>query len=426
MISLSKEGEHDVVNDVSTSAAGPERPEDELKLEPPQAVPSVTTRQASANVKVDEETARKIKAAIDSFVESLFKMEAKSPEFERKVRSISSMGRREIRQSAEASSRFLDRPTVELQRGPLSQGSHVSTSLLALRKQIEELDPSRHLGRRGLLQRIPFREKADDYFRRYQSSQANIEAVVEGLYRGQDELIRDNAAIEQEKAHLWTMKKHLEQYVYMASLLDDTVSAKIDELQDTDPEKAQALKEDVLFYVRQKRQDLLTQLSVNVQGYLALDLIRKNNLELLKGVERATTTTVAALRTAVIAALALGNQKLVLDQVTALNTTTGNIIEASSQMLRQQTGEIASQAAGATVSVEKLQAAFANVYATIETIDTFKLAALESMQKTAEALSRQIAQAQVYMERARASEDGQARAEALGSELTLPTSREGV
>ena len=82
-----------------------------------------------------------------------------------------------------------------------------------------------------------------------------------------------------------------------------------------------------------------------VQGYLALDLIRKNNLELVKGVERATTTTVSALRTAVIAALALGNQRLVLDQVTALNTTTGNIIESTSQMLRQQTVEIANQAA---------------------------------------------------------------------------------
>ena len=108
--------------------------------------------------------------------------------------------------------------------------------------------------------------------------------------------------------------------------------------------------------MRQKRQDLLTQLSVTVQGYLALDLIRKNNLELVKGVERATTTTVSALRTAVIAALALGNQRLVLDQISALNTTTGNVIESTSQMLRQQTAEIQNQAASATVSIEKLQA----------------------------------------------------------------------
>ena len=78
----------------------------------------------------------------------------------------------------------------------------------------------------------------------------------------------------------------------------------------------------MLFSVRQKHQDLLTQLAVSVQGYLALDLIRRNNVELIKGVQRATTTTVSALRTAVIVAQALADQKLVLDQITALNTTT--------------------------------------------------------------------------------------------------------
>ena len=141
------------------------------------------------------------------------------------------------------------------------------------------------------------------------------------------------------------MKRRLEQYAYMAAQLDEALDAEIADIEATDPEKARALREDALFYVRQKRQDLLTQLAVTVQGYLALDLIRKNNLELVKGVERATTTTVSALRTAVIAALALGNQRLVLDQITALNTTTGNIIESTSQMLRQQTAEIQNQAA---------------------------------------------------------------------------------
>ena len=111
--------------------------------------------------------------------------------------------------------------------------------------------------------------------------------------------------------------------MYLAEHLDAALEAKIAEIEATDPDKAKALREDVLFYVRQKHQDLLTQLAVSVQGYLALDLVRKNNIELIKGVDRATTTTVSALRTAVIVAQALANQRLVLDQITALNTTTG-------------------------------------------------------------------------------------------------------
>src|SRR5207237_10446887 len=104
------------------------------------------------------------------------------------------------------------------------------------------------------------------------------------------------------------------------------------------------------------------------------------------------------------AALALCKQKMVLCQVTALDTTTGNIIEPTSQMLLQQTLEIANQAVSSTVSIEKLQAAFNNIYATIDTIDTFKLAALDNMRKTIDALSSEIGRAQEYVERARSPE----------------------
>jgi uncharacterized protein YaaN involved in tellurite resistance len=401
---------------------------DELVLEPPAPVPSITRQQAASTIKVDPATAARIDSAVAAYVESLTKLDAQSPEFERKVASISRMGHEEIRRSAEASSRFLDRPTSALKEGPLAQGSNVSGALVALRQQVEELDPSRHLSqRRGLFKRVPFNSQINDYFRRYQSSQQHIEGIVASLYRGQDELMRDNAAIEQERVHLWAIKGRLEQYAHMAGTLDDALTNKIGAVENTDPDKARALKEDALFYVRQKRQDLLVQLSVVVQGYLALDLIRKNNLELIKGVERATSTTVSALRTAVIAALALGNQRLVLEQVTALNTTTGNIIEGTSQMLRQQTLEIANQATNATVSIEKLQAAFNNIYATIDTIDTFKLAALESMRKTIESLSAEVSRAQVYVERARTAEIAQARANSLVStELTLPAGSQGA
>ncbi len=400
---------------------------DELVLEPPAPIPSVTANQAASTIKVDDATAARINAAVASYIDSLTKLEAQSPEFERKVSSISRMGYDEIRRSAEASSRFLDRPIAALKQGPMAQGSHVSNALVSLRQQVEDLDPSRHLGqKRGLFRKVPFGDQVNDYFRRYQSAQHHIEAIVAGLYRGQDELLRDNAALEQEKVHLWAIKSRLEQYAVMAGALDEALTRTISSLQSREPDKALALKEDALFYVRQKRQDLLTQLAVVVQGYLALDLIRKNNLELVKGVERATTTTVSALRTAIIAALALGNQKLVLDQVTALNTTTGNIIESTSQMLRQQTLEIANQAANATVSIEKLQTAFNNIYATIDTIDTFKLAALESMRKTIDSLTIEVAKAQQYVERARSAELAQARASGLVSELTLPASPQGA
>jgi uncharacterized protein YaaN involved in tellurite resistance len=134
---------------------------------------------------------------------------------------------------------------------------------------------------------------------------------------------------------------------------------------------------------------------------MALDLVLNNNKELLKGVDRASTTTVAALRTAVIVAQALTSQKMVLDQITALNATTENMILATSAMLKDQTAQIHQQAASSTISIETLQAAFQNIYDTIDAVDAYKLEAVQSMQTTVDALSEQIGKADKYLARTR-------------------------
>ena len=373
-----------------------------LTLVPPQPVAAITDAEAASMVQVDATTAGKIDAMVNGYIKSIASLDPHSQDFATKVNAIHSMGDDEIRQSASVSNRLLDKPVKAMESGPFSKGATVSKSLVDLRRTVEDLDPSQQglLSPKHLFGLIPFGNRLRDYFARYQSAQGHLNAIIQALYHGQDEQRQDNAAIEQEKVNVWDIKSKLEQYIYLAGKLDAALEAQIDQIGQTDSDRAKALREDVLFYVRQKRQDLLTQLAVNAQGYLALELVRRNNLELIKGVDRATTTTVSALRTAVIVAQALTNQKLVLNQITALNTTTGNLIESTSQMLKEQSGQIQQQAASATISVEKLQAAFANIYATMDMIDAYKLQALDSMEKTIDALTGEVTKAQAYLQRA--------------------------
>jgi uncharacterized protein YaaN involved in tellurite resistance len=148
-------------------------------------------------------------------------------------------------------------------------------------------------------------------------------------------------------------------------------------------------------------------MAVTVQGYLALDLVKKNNVELVKGVDRASTTTVSALRTAVTVAQALTNQKLVLEQITALNTTTANIIDSTGKLLKSQTATIHEQAASATIPVEVLQRAFQNIYDTMDTIDNFKLKALDSMKITVDTLGKEVERSRGYIARAEGATQNQ-------------------
>ena len=377
-----------------------------LTLEPPAPVAAVPEARAEEAVKLDPAQATKLDDMVSSYLDAVTSLDTHDPKFTSRVNDIAKLGDDDIRASANVSNRLLDKPMSAMTEGGISQAGNVSKSLMALRKQVEDLDPQKQggslLSPRRLLGVIPMGDRVVDYFRKYQSSQSHINAIIVSLYDGQDELRRDNADIEQEKSNLWTVMGRLRQYSYLAEQLDTGLTAKIAQIEASDPDRAKILKDDLLFPVRQKRQDLLTQLAVSVQGYLALDLIRRNNVELIKGVDRATTTTISALRTAVIVAQALSDQKLVLDQITALNETTSNLIESTSDMLHQQSGKISEQAASATVDLAKLQKAFQNIYMTMDEIDTFKVKALDNLETTINALSTEITKSQSYVNRARA------------------------
>ncbi len=389
------------------STSEPAAQAEPLVLQAPAPIVPVEPARAENAVPLAAAETTKLDAQVAQFVAAVTSLDLHGADFQTRVDAINTMGNSEVVQAAAMSNRMLERPVNTLKNGMLDEKSPISKSLIDLRETIEKLDPSRQgdlFAPRKLLGLIPMGSKLTAYFDGYRSAQAHLNAIIESLYRSKDELQKDNAAVEVEKSRMWELMKKLEQYVYLGKKLDAALTAKLADLDSSDPARAKILREDVLFYARQKVTDLLTQMAVNVQGYLTLDLIRKNNIELIKGVDRATTTTVSALRTAVIAAQALANQKLVLDQIVALNTTTGNIIEATAAMLRQQTAQVYAQASTSTIDIKQLQSAFANIYATMDAVADYKVKALSSMQQTVDALSSEVDKAQGYLDKSRAAQ----------------------
>ena len=378
---------------------------EDLKLTPPDPVVPVAPEKAGGLVSIGDEIKSKLEQKVDTFIDDLVAQDENSPEFGKKVDQITNMGRKEIAEAAGQSNRFLDRPIRSM-----DESSGIGSDLAELRRTVEDLDP----GKRGNLTTkkkifgiIPFGNKMRNYFDGYKSAQGHIASILDRLRSGKDELLMDNAAIDVERKNLWAAMGRLEQMIHVSKVMDQRLEDKAAELDATDPAKAKAIRESALFYVRQRTQDLLTQMAVTVQGYLALDLVKRNNVELVKGVDRASTTTVGALRTGVTVAQALTNQKLVLDQITALNTTTAGVIDSTSEMLKNQTAQIHEQAASATIPLETLQRAFQNVYDTMDNIDTFKLKALENMKATVNSLSGEIEKSKGYIARS----EGQAKAQ---------------
>ena len=366
-----------------------------LNLDPPDALQAVAPTEESGLVPLKAEETTELDKRVGKFVEELASLDSNSPEFGKKVDQLTAMGRKEIAEAAGASNRFLDRPVKAIDKD-----TGIGADLTELRRTVESLDPKEATKTRKLLGIIPFGNRVDRYFDKYRSSQTHIQKILGSLANGKDELLMDNAAIDTERANLWKTMHKLEQMIHISKTLDQKLEDKANELDATDPAKAKAIRESALFYTRQRTTDLLTQMAVTVQGYLALDLVKKNNVELVKGVDRASTTTVSALRTAVTVAQAMTHQKLVLEQIGALNTTTAGMIDSTGEMLRTQTGAIHEQAASSTIPLETLQRAFQNIYDTMDQIDQFKLQALGNMKQTVETLGKEVEKSKGYIARA--------------------------
>lgn len=399
------------------AVAPPAGPGTALVLAPPAPVQVIPAEQAAGAIPLDDAKKAELAAKAAAFADELAAMDVRSPAFAQRVGSITSMGDKDLRASASVSSRMLDRPAAALKAAKGSAGgdaqTRVANTLVDLRTTVTDLDPNRADlgGVKKALKFLPGGDKVSKYFAKYETAQSHLNAIIKALESGQDELRKDNASIETEKANMWTTMGKLSEYNQLATALDAAVTQKVAELEAAGrTDDATMLKADALFAIRQRSQDIMTQMAVSVQGYMALDLIRKNNVELIKGVDRAQTTTVSALRTAVIVSQALSRQRLVLNQISALNATTSNLIESTSNQLRIQGGEINQQAASSTIDVAKLQAAFDNVFATMDAIDTFRVQAVDSMAQTVTALEGQIERARPYLERTR-RDDGTAQAQ---------------
>ncbi|MFV6027461.1 toxic anion resistance protein [Streptomyces sp. NPDC056264] len=385
-----------------TMALTPPEHDTPLVLTPPEPVPPVRAEQASDLVPVDEATRTELTRRAAEYVGSLDGLDPRSPEFAGRIGEITALGTGEMRSAAQQSNRMLDRTIRALDAGGGGDAqARVGSSLVELRRTITDLDPRDTPGRglKGLLAKLPGGNRLRDHVARYASSQATLNRIVGSLRGGQDELRRDNAALQTERARLWETMGRLQECAVLTDALDAAVEQRV--AATADPARADALRADVLFPVRQKHQDLLTQLAVCAQGYLAMDVVRRNNDELIKGVDRAATTTVSALRIAVMLASALDNQRKVAEQVHALRSTTEDLVRGNAEMLATQAGEIQRIAADPAVGAETLRTAFQQIYRTLDAIDTYKARATESMAATVESLTAELQEASAHLARSR-------------------------
>ncbi len=263
------------------------------------------------------------------------------------------------------------------------EGGAVAKGLLDLQREIKDLDPSMiDFAKTGFLG--VFFNPLRAYFAKYQKADSVINDIVLSLEKGKTILKNDNTTLEIEQLSLRDLTKKLTKEIEMGTMMDEAISNQVElaKARNEDPEKIKFITEEIQFPLRQRIMDMQQMIVVNQQGIMAIEVVKRNNKELIRGVERAKNVTISAMKIAAIVAGALYNQKIVLKKIEMLNATTNELISGTSRMLKEQGAEIHKQSMEANISVETLKTSFADVMAAMEAISTYKQEALPKMKET--------------------------------------------
>ena len=266
------------------------------------------------------------------------------------------------------------------------ENGDVAKGLTDLTLKMRDLDPSGiDFLKQGPLGKLF--NPARRYFERYRTADGEISEIVKSLEKGKKTLKDNNTALEIEEGEMREMTKKMQKNIEVGLRLDDALSAAVAQAKadGEDSDKIQFVEEEILFPLRQRIEDFQQIQTVDQQGIVAMEIIRRNNKELIRSVERAQNVTVTALRTAVTVAKALYDQKIVLEKVNALNDTTNRMILSTSHMLHEQGVEVQKQATEASISPDTLKTAFSETLAALDDLSKYRQEALPRMRQTIEA-----------------------------------------
>lgn len=333
-------------------------------------------------VKPMPEELAKLKETADSNVATIMSMDIESLEKRKEIlQSIDAFGLNTMKSSSDKNT------LLQISVGNLSrtgdEGGQVAKGLSALQTQLKDLDPSLvDFAKRGFLGKLfnPLRS----YFLKYQKADSVIADIVVSLEKGKTTLKNDNTTLEIEQQTLRELTKKLQKEIQLGAMMDESIELQIDaaKQRNEDPDKIRFITEEVLFPLRQRMMDLQQMLVVNQQGIMAIEVVIRNNKELIRGVDRAKNVTISALKISVTVASALYNQKIVLQKIELLNRTTNELIAGTSRMLKEQGSEIHKQSLETSISVDTLKQAFTDVLSALDSISAYKQEALPKMRDT--------------------------------------------
>lgn len=362
-----------------------------MVLTPPEVLAPVAQNAVNQLVSLKPERAEGLSTQVESYVQSLLAAELGSEEFRVKLDAANALGRQSIANASALTGRFMDKSFMGF------SDSLAFKTINDLRTVFADLNPSRAgdlLSPHKLFGLIPYGNKLQAYFRKFDSAGGEIAKLMRELRTAQEEIKRDLTALADMESQLWDGMNRIREAAFFAEKLDGRLASEVAVLKQTNPLKSEALEQEVLFYVRQVHADLLAQQLVNVNAYRQIGILKKTGREMVNGCDRMATTGMSALATAQAVARATGAQTQVMEMLNAGSQAIGDLVEQTSVMIGKHVETTGAFSSDPVIAVDRLKAAFDNTARAMDAMDTFRSQALDTMSKNTQLLKGMIESAE--------------------------------
>lgn len=375
-----------------------------LVLTPPEEVTAVQPAQASSALKLPGPLRQQVNSQLDAFLQTLATADVTSDEFRKRLDQAFSVGRKEIADATKLSNSFTQKNFV----GETDTPAYKAIS--EMRELFDDLNPASQgdlfTPRKILGIPVPFGDRLTKYLRKYQSAESQIKTIYENVIAAKGVVEQGVFELGNEQKKLWAGIEKLEAASYFIRTLDERLSQHVETIRSSDPGRAKAIEEEVLYYVRQNVGDVLSMQAVTINAYQVAGSLRKTGREVMNGCDRVSTLGMAALSVAVTLARATGVQVKTMEMLEGSKASIEGLITATGEAFSAHVKATTDFSRNPLLGVSTLQKMFDATFAGMDVLEKFQSDSLAVMATNNAMLHDTLGKAMLRMKNSRDAASG--------------------
>ncbi|WP_412459235.1 toxic anion resistance protein [Alkalihalobacillus trypoxylicola] len=280
---------------------------------------------------------------------------------EQLLEKLQSLGEDEQKQAGE-SLEALKRPVKDMMN---DQSNQLPNQLFQLKEMVSQLEPDylRDGQLKKFINKLLRRSPIEQYTKKYQTVESQVEQIIEGLLSGKDKLQEDTLMLQElkivAKERITNLNQQIDKGNQLHQMLEEEMNTE--EWKDN-PNELKKGQVKVISRVKNMSQAVM----VLQQSLASVDLIIDNNEKLEEAIFNAITMTKNIITVTASIQLALNNQQKVISAVRNVNEATESMLLSNAQLLKENTEQTLKTLEEPAIAIEAFRKAYTQVFEAIE------------------------------------------------------------